>query len=105
MSNMKSAEEWNINLLQEHERAIKQRDTYILTGRSTASHGGSHDTCFKRIIEQIQIDAYKAGMSESAEITRQLANDVYRGAHVNANDICGDIRKHILSARNRKETI
>ena len=35
----------------ECERAIGQRDKYKETGVSTASHGGSHDTCFRTILE------------------------------------------------------
>ena len=36
----------------ETERAISQRDVFLKTGVSTASHGGSHDTCFSYIIRQ-----------------------------------------------------
>lgn len=33
----------------ETERAIKQQNEWLLTGVSTAGHGGSHDTCFALI--------------------------------------------------------
>ena len=39
-------------LIFETERAIKQRDEYLKTGISTASHGGSHDTCFGFILNK-----------------------------------------------------
>lgn len=45
-------EELNNAIQIEHERAIRQRDEFIKTGISTASHGGSHDTCFKFIIKE-----------------------------------------------------
>jgi hypothetical protein len=34
----------------ETERAIKQHARWVATGKSTASHGGSHDTCFGFIL-------------------------------------------------------
>lgn len=44
----------------EHERAIGQRDKYLQTGVSTASHGGSHDTCFGFIIAKyVESDIHK----------------------------------------------
>lgn len=94
LNELKSAEEWTNILLQEHERAIKQRDTFILTGISTASHGGSHDTCFKYIVEQIQINAYKAGMTAAAEIVVTCPELRF-----------GDIKQAILSARDKKESL
>lgn len=95
---MKTAEEWSLMLLQEHERAIKQRDTYLLTGVSTASHGGSHDTCFAHIVKQIQLDAFKAEMTEAAEICIKYKD--FGDMHP---PIC--TRGAILSARDRKESL
>lgn len=88
---LKSAEEWATVLLQEHERAIKQRDTYLLTGISTASHGGSHDTCFSHIIKQIQLNAFKAGMTEAT-------------LYINDTTLA-QVRSTILLARDRKESL
>lgn len=99
--NLKSAEEWSLALLQEHERAIKQRDTFILTGKSTASHGGSHDTCFKHIVEQIQLNAYKAGMTEAADMTFAHGQK-YSGKQQEAFH---DATQSIISTRDRKESL
>jgi hypothetical protein len=40
------------DLVVETERAIKQRDEWLKTGVSTASHGGSHDTIFGVILRR-----------------------------------------------------
>jgi hypothetical protein len=40
------------DLVAETERAIAQRDKFKETGISTASHGGSHDTCFETILRK-----------------------------------------------------
>lgn len=98
---MKTAEEWVKDLLQEHERAIKQRDTFVLTGISTASHGGSHDTCFGHIVKQIQLDAYKAGMIEAAEICKSHTNNACETGFASQFDC----QQAILSARDRKESL
>lgn len=45
-------------IIREHERAIIQRDKFLETGKSTASHGGSHDTCFRQCIREL-ISKYK----------------------------------------------
>lgn len=39
-------------LVAECERAMKQRDEYQSTGKSTAAHGGSHDTAFGFILRE-----------------------------------------------------
>ena len=39
-------------LIIECERAIKQHAEFLLTGVSTAAHGGSHDTCFGHILRK-----------------------------------------------------
>lgn len=41
----------------EHERAVCQQNLFLKTGISTASHGGSHDTCFDHILRK-HLDAY-----------------------------------------------
>jgi len=50
------ADEWfealNRELVLESERAIEQRDKFLITGKSTAGHGGSHDTCFSTIVRK-----------------------------------------------------
>lgn len=40
------------DLVIETERAIRQRDTFLKTGISTAGHGGSHDTCFPAVLRK-----------------------------------------------------
>jgi hypothetical protein len=45
-----SASELEAALVAECERAMAQRDEFKRTGISTASHGGSHDTCFGQIL-------------------------------------------------------
>jgi hypothetical protein len=42
----------SLALVMETERAIRQRDEFLRTGVSTASQGGSHDTCFPAIIRK-----------------------------------------------------
>lgn len=42
----------NRDLVLECERAIRQRDKCLETGVSTASHGGTHDTCFEAILRK-----------------------------------------------------
>lgn len=39
-------------LIAECERAMAQRDEFLKTGKSTAGHGGSHDTLFGFILRQ-----------------------------------------------------
>lgn len=39
-------------LIIECERAMKQRDVWLQTKISNASHGGSHDTCFGTILRR-----------------------------------------------------
>lgn len=44
----------------ETDRAIKQHARWVATGKSTASHGGSHDTCFAFILTKyIDTDVHK----------------------------------------------
>lgn len=45
-------ERFNTALVLETERAIRQRDEFLKTGKSTAGHGGSHDTAFSFIVRQ-----------------------------------------------------
>ena len=92
---MKTAQEWSITLIQEHERAIKQRDAYLLTGISTASHGGSHDTCFEHIVKAIQLDAYKQACSDCAGLLRSSPPYLSIGENISA----------ILTLRDNKTTI
>lgn len=124
-STLKPAEESVVDLLvkellQEHERAINQRDTFILTGKSTASHGGSHDTCFKHIVEKHLLNAYKAGMTDAAQVVAKRAND-YDDEHGHTDMETGtreypkngdyymleltEIQEVIISARDRKESL
>ena len=39
-------------LIAECERAMRQRDTFLKSGKSTAGHGRSHDTCFGFILRK-----------------------------------------------------
>jgi len=97
---MKTEEEWSLELIKEHERAIKQRDSFILTGVSTASHGGSHDTCFKHVIRRIQLDAFRAGMTEAAEMINpedETRDCTACRAHLK------DVQQAIISARDKKQ--
>lgn len=35
------------------ERAIKQRDKFLMTGERTAAQGGTHDTCFREVFKEV----------------------------------------------------
>jgi hypothetical protein len=39
--------------LRECERAIEQRDKFLLTGERTAANGGTHDTCFRAAFAEV----------------------------------------------------
>lgn len=102
---MKTAEEWTHTLLVENERAIKQRDSFVLTGISTASNGGSHDTCFRYIVEQIQLDAYKAGMTEAASIPESWIHTNCKRVSCDKCESNKFVYLAILSARDRKTSL
>lgn len=67
-------ERFNTALVLETERAIKQRDKFLETGVVTASHGGSHDTCFGPIVRKF--------MAELCEEKAVPALDLIRGMFV-----------------------
>lgn len=88
---LKSAEEW-FNELQ-------------LDPLGVISVTFKQDIQYIDFIKQIQLNAYKAGMTEAAYIIIDQANEVWRGAHMNTNSSCGTLRHLILSARDKKETL
>jgi hypothetical protein len=53
-------------------------------------------SCGPELVKQIQLDAYKAGMSEAAKLTTQVIGEVETLLEVN---------KRILTARDNKTTI
>ena len=56
-----AAEALQADLVAECERAMRQREEFLKTGVSTASHGGSHDTCFPAILRKHGVIAPAAG--------------------------------------------
>lgn len=73
-------EELQKALIFETERAIKQRDLYLETGVSTASHGGSHDTCFGAIMRQHAEPISAAINNFIDDVVKEAAYDAYYAA-------------------------
>ena len=67
-------------LIAECERAMAQRDEYLKTGVSTASHGGSHDTRFHDILRNFGVGdpQYDTNMALYAGLWRHGLPNVNR---------------------------
>lgn len=53
----------------------------------------------ERQIRRIQVNALRY----ASNITVKVSNEVYRGAHVNAGDVCGTIRRRITQTADKLE--
>lgn len=85
---MKTAEEW-FNILQ-------------VEPLGAVSFNEKQDKEYFDLIKQIQLDAYRAGMTEAAEIANYSANG-FEGEHYKAAAF--QVEESILSARDKKETL
>lgn len=63
-----------LDLVIEVERAMRQHDEFLKTGVSTASHGGSHDTCFPAILRKHRVTCAPTPQQEPQANSSKTSN-------------------------------